>query len=382
MDFEFTPDQKAVRDRVAPLFSARDARTELLKLEAESDVGQTRHLTCDWLRRLGTTGYLALGPASGRRGEALALLAAQEVVARASGSLFLAAEASARLFGALVAAQAAPALRDELLPRLHHGDLVGAVGVAEAEPPEGPAPLGLTTEGRPEGRDVLVTGRKLFVTNGPIADWIAVAGRLDGALAFFLVPRDASGELQGARVRMLGFDALTVSGLELRGVRIPRTHVLGPFADTAPLDELRVGEDLVLAVAALGLTQRTLDAATDHARRHRRGGRPIVKYQDVGFRLAEMLTLAQTARLLCCRAAWQLGAGDPEAPVLVRCAKVFVAEAAEKVASAAVQITAGEGFVRGSQAERSWREAKYPAIAGTTSELSRLAIADALLARY
>jgi len=382
MDFEFTPEQKAVRDRVAPLFAAKDARLEILKLDAESDVGQLRRLTGDWLRRLGTSGYLSLGPAAGRRAEALALFAAQEVVARVSGSLFLAAEASARFFGGLVAAHATPALREELLPRLHHGDLIGAVGIAEAEPPKGPAPLGLATEGRPEGQDVILSGRKLFVTNGPIADWFAIAGRLDGALAFFLVPRDASGELQGARVRMLGFDALTVSGLELRDVRIPRANVLGPFADTAPLDELRVVEDLVLAVSALGILQRTLDAATDHARRHRRGGRPIIKYQDVGFRLAEMLTLEQTARLLCCRAAWQLGAGDPEAPVLVRCAKVFVAEAAEQVASASVQITAGEGFVRGSQSEKSWREAKYPAIAGTTSELARLAIADALLARY
>lgn len=381
MDFDWTAEQKATRDKVSQLFS-KDGRSEVSRLEQESDIGRLKLLTGDWLRRLGTTGYLALGPAAGRREEALALVAAQEVVARASGSLFLAAETTARLFGGLVAAHAAPALRDDLLPRLHHGDLIGAVGVAEAEEATEPPPFGLATEGVPDGEDVLVSGVKQFMTNGPIADWFAVAGRLEGGLAFFLVRRDASGELNERRVRMLGFDGLAVSGLELRGVRVPRRHVLGPFGDDAPLTALYLNEDLLLALSALGLLQRTLDAATEHAKRHRRGGRPIIKYQDVSFRLAELLTLSQTARLLCCRAAWQVGAGDPEAPVMVRCAKVFAAEAAEEVASAALQIMAGEGYVRGSTAERSWREAKYPGIAGTTSERARLAIADALLARY
>ncbi len=381
MDFDWTPEQTAVRDKVAQLF-ANDGRLGVHRLENESDIGGLRLLTGDWLRRLGTTGYLALGAASGRPEETLALVAAQEVVARHSGSLFLAAESSARLFGGLVAAHAGQGVRDDLLPRLHHGDLIGAVAVAEGDEGDEPPALGLATEARPDGQDVLVSGHKHFVTNGPIADWYAVAGRLEGGLAFFLVPRDASGEMNERRVRMLGHDGLTVSGLELRGVRVPRAHVLGPFGDDAPLAALHLVEDLALAVSALGIVERSLAHATEHAKQHRRGGRPIFKYQDVSFRLAELLTLSQTARLLCCRAAWMVVAGEPEAPVLVRCAKVFAAEAAEEVASAALQITAGEGYVRGSHAERCWREAKYPGIAGTTSDRARQVIADALLERY
>lgn len=376
MDFDWSAEQKAARDKLAHMLRG-DTRAGLANLEAESDPGRLRFLTGDWLRRLATTGYLGLDATSG----ALTLLAAQEELARASGSLFLATETSVRLFGGLVAAHARPELRDDLLPRVLHGDVVGAVAVTEREGGTVPA-LGFATEARPDGNDVLLSGHKPFVTNGPIADWIAVAGRLEGKRAFFLLPRDSSGEIQERRVRVLGYDGLAVGGLELRDVRVPRGNVLGPFDDDAPFMALRRTEDLVLAMVAVGLLQRTLDAAREHAKRHNRDGRPIGKYQEVSFALAEMLTLGQTARLLCCRAAWHVATGAAEASVLVHCAKVFAAETAEKVASMALQITAGDGYVRGNPVEKAWREVKYPSIAGTTSQRARMAIADALLARY
>jgi alkylation response protein AidB-like acyl-CoA dehydrogenase len=99
----------------------------------------------------------------------------------------------------------------------------------------------------------------------------------------------------------------------------------------------------------------------------------------VSFKLAEMLTLLQTAQLLAYRAAWMEETGDREAAVLAHCAKVFCTESAEKVASYALQIMGGQGYISGNPAEEGYREAKYLQIAGTSSEISRMKIADKVL---
>ena len=127
--------------------------------------------------------------------------------------------------------------------------------------------------------------------------------------------------------------------------------------------------------------RRALDGAKAHAGEHRRGGKPIVARQEVAFTLAEMLALTQAADLLVRRAAWMIGSGQAEADVVVRCAKVFCAETAERVTGAAMRVLAGSGCVEGNEVERAWRAAKTLAALGTTAEVSRMAIADELLAR-
>ncbi len=125
--------------------------------------------------------------------------------------------------------------------------------------------------------------------------------------------------------------------------------------------------------------KRSLDAALTFARGHASGNKPIIAYQEVGFKLAEMVTLFQTSQLLAYRAAWMAEAGDREAAVLAHCAKVFCTESAEEVASHALQILGGQGYIRGNPAEGGYRDAKYLQIAGTSSEISRMKIADNVL---
>ncbi|MFH1090325.1 MAG: acyl-CoA dehydrogenase family protein, partial [Pseudomonadota bacterium] len=158
--------------------------------------------------------------------------------------------------------------------------------------------------------------------------------------------------------------------------------VLGPFDDQPPLKFLRLVQDLVLSVASLGVIRRAHEAAHNHARSYHRGPRPIFAHQEVRFKLADTFTLYQTAQLLCYRAGWFYATGRREAEVLIGCAKVFAAEASEKAAGMAMQILAGQGYVSGNAVERGYREAKYAALAGTTSELARMAIADDILRRY
>jgi len=142
---------------------------------------------------------------------------------------------------------------------------------------------------------------------------------------------------------------------------------------------VRSWEDQALTAAGLGQIKRSFDAALNYAKSHKSGGKPIIAYQEVGFKLAEMLTLFQTAQLLAYRAGWMEETGEREAPTLAYCAKVFCTESAEKVASHALQILGGQGYISGNAAEEGYRDAKYLQIAGTSSEISRMKIADKVL---
>jgi alkylation response protein AidB-like acyl-CoA dehydrogenase len=297
-------------------------------------------------------------------------------LARASSSLFLAFQATRHLAG-LVAGWGAATQRTELLGSLTDGKTIGAVVLPEA----GGVADGTPTATAASGGGWTLRGERPFVANGPIADWLAVFADAGGKTLIGLVRPDQPNVRRGERLRLLGLGGLATCAVTLDGVQLAADRVLGPFDDAAPVVWCRRSRDLGLAVAGVGLMQRTFEAAKTYAQSRQRGGKPIVVRQEIGFKLAELLMLAQTAELLVHRAAWMVGTGDPEADTLVRCAKVFCAENAERVASAALQVLAGHGCVAGNEVERAWRDAKAIAMLGTTVEVARMAIADELLAR-
>ena len=156
--------------------------------------------------------------------------------------------------------------------------------------------------------------------------------------------------------------------------------MLGPFEDSVVECRARRTRDLALAAASVGRMHAAW-AGKRHAETHRRGGKPLVARQEVGFRLAELLALAEAAEWMLCRAAWRAGEGDEEADVMVRCAKVFCSETGERVTGGAMSVLAGHGCVKGNVVERAWRDAKALAAMGSTVETARMAIADSLLDR-
>lgn len=377
MNFDWTEQEQVLRDAVAPLFDEATQR-ELDEMET-ADPGRLEALTRGLLSRLGEVGYLKVAVGEAGRGEIMRWIAAQEVVAQAAGPLYLAAEVSARLFGGLIADHGTEAHKSALLAPLQAGTLLGAVAGSDAE------------DGQPstaviEGDEAVVTATKAYVTNGPVADWLAVVVQVDGAPAVALVPRNAAGLTRGERLETLGYRGLAVCPVWCKQVRIPRADLLGPFPDEAALAGLRRTESLVLAGASVGLATRAFEAAKAHAQTHQRGGKEIIRYQEVRYRLAELLTLVQTAQLTVHRAGWLVADVDgPEArdaETVVRCAKVFAAEASEQVATASMQVLAGRGFLTGNPVERAYRDAKYAALAGTTSEVCRMQIAAELLERH
>ncbi|MEJ2718145.1 MAG: acyl-CoA/acyl-ACP dehydrogenase [Deltaproteobacteria bacterium] len=378
MDFDWTAEEQEIKSRVASVLDEK-TRLELEDLE-EADLDGVKRITAACMRKLADVGYLALGTGPGARGRAMALIAAQEELARVSGSLFLSIETSARLFGGVLAGFGTSDAAREISESLARGELIGALAASEPEHP--PFPDGTGTGAVPDRGGYLLTGRKNYVTNALIADWLAVVGDVGERPAVFLVGPHLPGVAIGPRLKTVGYNGLAVSVIELNQVKVPETHVLGPFDDRSPLDFLRLVQDQMLTVAAIGLLQRIVAATRDYTHAHERGGKPVFRFQEIRFKLADMLTLCQSAQFLAYRAGWLYSADDTEAETVLHCAKVFAAEASEQAAAMAMQVMAGHGYLAGNPVERAYREAKLTGIAGTTSEIARMSIADDLLKEY
>ncbi|MBM4326937.1 MAG: acyl-CoA dehydrogenase [Deltaproteobacteria bacterium] len=377
MNFDWIPEEKELADKTAALFDP-ETRSELEAME-QAGLEEIRAITLRRLGRLAEIGYLHVGTGPEAERETTALIAAQEQLARLSGSLFLAVETTARLFGGLLEGFGDGQNVTDILEPLRRGELIAAVAISETE--ERDAPEGPVTWARRDGDGYVLTGRKSFVTNGPIADFVAVLADSGGKSVVCLVERTNEGVSVGPRLRTLGYNGLAVASIEFKDVKVPAKRALGPFDSRQPLDYLTLMQDLVLTMASVGLMHRAVCDAKDYAQSHLKGGKPIFRFQEIRFKLAEMLTLAQTAQLLAYRAGWLYSLGDKEALGVMRCAKVFSSEAAEQVTGLAMQITAGQGYLWDSPIQRAYREAKYASIAGTTSEVARMAIADELLTR-
>ena len=378
MNFDWAIEEKQLKQTVSAIFD-RDALLELDGLD-RAEIPEIRNTTKRYLEKLGQAGYLSVGVGPESRSESMTLIAAQEAVSTTSGALFLSVEVTARIFGGLLKGFGASEPIREITRRLERGLLIGAVAVSESEDDQSSGYM--PTSIRPDGDYYVLSGRKDFVTNAPIADFIAAPAEAPGGQMIALVGPASPGVAVGERLKTLGYDGLTVASVNFKNVRVPNALALGPFTDRKPLDFLGQIQDLVLTMTSVGLMKSTLASAKKYSDTHIRGGRPVNRFQEIRFKLADMVTLSQTAELLAYRAGWLYSVADSEASTVLHCAKVFSSEAAEQVTSMAMQIMAGPGYVSGNPVERAYRDAKYAAIAGTTSEVARMTIADDLLQMY
>ena len=372
MNFDFGENEKSLQEEISNALAS--AEQDLTGLR-DKPTAEIRQATLRWMKALANTGYLDLGRDDGRNGPAL--VSARETVAALFPSFYLTAEVSVRLFGRLVAVYGNDVQRSGMLRALRTGAMIGAVALTEETTSLENNPL--TTTGIPDGNGFVVNGSKGHVPNAPIADRIAVAGRIGDDTAFFLVDQNTDGLAVGDRLLTLGYHDVCAAPISLSRCAVRDQEVLGLIPGHGPIQTLRRWEDEILTAASLGLMHRSFRAARDYAKAHVSGGKPIIAYQEIGFKLAEILTLLQTAQLLAYRAAWMSESGHREADVVAHCAKVFCSESAEEVASHALQILGGKGFLSGNPAEQSYRDAKYLQVTGTSSEISRMKIADGVL---
>jgi alkylation response protein AidB-like acyl-CoA dehydrogenase len=373
MDFDYSETEKNLCERVKEIFDT-DTKASFSRLESgNTDV--IRSLVLKHLKALGQVGYLTCGLEEEK--DTISLVIAQESLATMSPSLFLSVEVNARIFGRLIAVYGTADQKSQFLDDLKEGRLIGAVALSEGGMNVENDPL--QTAGERVGDNFFINGHKNHVVNAPIADWIAVAGKVEENIVFFVIKNDSKGLSIGRRLSTMGYNGCAISAISLENCSVCSKYVIGPFEQEEPLKTLRMWEDQILTAGSLGLMHRCYTNALSYAKTHKSGNKPIIAYQEVGFKLAEMLTLLQTAQLLAYRAAWMTETNNREASVVAHCAKVFCTESAEEVASQALQILGGYGYIDGNPAEEGYRNAKYLQIAGTSTEISRMKIADGIL---
>jgi butyryl-CoA dehydrogenase len=267
------------------------------------------------------------------------------------------------------------------LPALSSGAKLGCFALTEPEGGTGLA--GLTLQARREGDGFVLRGCKNFVTCAPLADLALVfavtSPDAKNGLSAFLVPGKAAGLSRGPAHAKLGLRGAVSSSLELDDVRVSGEAILG--GEGRGRDVLRFALDggrIGAAALAVGIAQAAFAAATRYAIERRSNGEPISQHQSIQFKLADMSTTIDAARLLTWRAA---SARDNGGVVSAHTAmaKLVGSEVASRVASDAVQILGGNGCLADFPVERHFRDAKVTEIYEGTSEMQRLGIASALL---
>ena len=235
-----------------------------------------------------------------------------------------------------------------------------------------------------DGDGWVLNGSKTFITNGRVADTAVVMAVTDRAkgkkgISAFVIERGTKGFRAGKKEDKLGVRSSDTSELVLEDVRVPAGNLLGKegngFVDTLRvLDRGRIG----IAAWSLGIAQGSLEQAMKYAMERRQFGHPIAEFQGIQFKLADMATQVDAARLLTWRAAVMRDQGQ-EHTVPSSMAKLFASEMAVQVALEAVQIHGGYGFLKDYPVERFLRDSKLGTIGEGTSEVQRLVIARELL---
>ena len=271
--------------------------------------------------------------------------------------------------------------KEKYLPDLASGEKLGAFGLTE--PNAGTDAAMQRTTAEDKGDHWLLNGSKIFITNGEVADTYVVFAMTDKdagskGISAFILEKGWEGFSFGSHEKKMGIRGSSTCELVFENVKVPRENLLGELNKgfkiaMMTLDGGRIG----IAAQALGIAQGAIDETVKYVKDRVQFGKPISKFQNTQFMLAEMQTRVDAARLLVYRAAAAKDAGDPYSSDAAM-AKLFASETAREVTWRAVQLFGGYGYTRDYPVERMMRDAKITEIYEGTSEVQRMVISGAL----
>ncbi len=276
------------------------------------------------------------------------------------------------------------AQRQRWLPRLATMELLSSYCLTE--PGAGSDAASLATRAERDGDDYVLTGAKAFISGAGTSDLYLVMARTGegGArgVSAFVVEAGTPGLSFGAQERKMGWNAQPTAMVHFDGVRVPAAHRIGAEGEgfrfaMAGLDGGRIN----IAACSLGGAGLALETAREHLSARRQFGRPLADFQALQFRLADMATELEAARLMVRRAAFALDAGDPDATLYCAMAKRFATDGGFEVANQALQLHGGYGYLRDYPLERIVRDLRVHQILEGTNEIMRVIISRELLGR-
>ncbi len=267
--------------------------------------------------------------------------------------------------------------KERYLKPLAQGKLLGAFCLTE--PDAGSDAAALTTQARREGERFILNGTKHFITSGGCADLVIAFGvtaphTRKRHVSAFVVPTNTPGYLVSQVQHTMGQRSGNHCEIRFNNCEIPVDHLLGAEGQGLEIAfaSLELGR-LGIAAQSVGMARAAFDAALAFAKQRRTFGRPIIEHQAIGFLLADMATSLQAAELMVLHAARLRDAGRPSQKESSM-AKLFAAEAAEKICNGAIQIHGGYGYLEDYPVERIYRDVRVCKIYEGTSEIQRLVI--------
>ena len=377
MRFELTEEQQMLQNM------ARDfAQKEVLPKAAEIDKNH-RH-PAELVKRMAELGLLGVAVPEEHGGSGMdnvSYALAMEEISRACASTGVIMSVNNSLVCDPILRFGTEAQKREFLVPLASGQKLGCFALSEPE--AGSDAAAQTTTALPDGDDWVLQGTKNWITNGPVADVMVLFAMTDKSkgsrgISAFIVPMNTPGVRAGEPDDKLGIRGSKSSQVFLDDARLPRSALLGEVGQgfkvaMSTLDGGRIG----IAAQALGIARACLEDSVDYALQRKTMGQPIAYHQAISFKLADMATELDAARLLTLRAAYLKDSGQAYGKAAAM-AKLYASDVANKAAREAIQVFGGNGYVTEFPVERHFRDAKITEIYEGTSEIQRIVIANHL----
>ena len=378
MDFQLNDEQLQLKKSIRE-FAEREIAPNVRKWDEASEFPLS---TLKEIGKLGLMGVIFPQELGGAGMGYVEYVTAIEELSRVDGSVGIIVAAHTSLCSNHIFLAGSDAQKKKYIPKLAMGEFIGAWGLTE--PSSGSDAGSARMMAVRKGNHWLLNGTKTFCTNGHYADVLVVIAVTDRAahthgLSAFLVEKGTAGFRPGKKEDKLGLRASDTAELIFEDCALPAEALLGTEGEGF-LDAMRVldGGRISIAALSLGMAQGAYEAALNYSRQRKQFGRPISDFQAIQWKLADMATEIDAARLLTMRAASMKDAGL-KTTLESSMAKLFASEVAVKCANESVQIHGGYGFIKDYPAEKFYRDVKLCTIGEGTSEIQRLVIARQLL---
>ena len=378
MKFDLTEEHLMIRD------AARDfAQNELLPGVIERDENQT--FPSDQVKKMAELGFMGMmvSPDYGGGGmDTISYVLAMEEISKvdASAAVIMSVNNSLVCWG--LETYGTKEQKDKYLRKLSTGEIIGAFCLSEPE--AGSDATSQQTTAIEKNDHYLLNGTKNWITNGNSASLYLVIAQTDPSLGHkginaFIVEKETTGVIVGKKEDKLGIRGSDTHSIMFNDVQVPKENRIGEdgFGFSFAMKTLSGGR-IGIAAQALGIASGAYELALEYSKQRKAFGKEISRHQAIAFKLADMATEIDAARLLCLRAAWLKDNGlnyDREGAM----AKVFASETAMKTTTEAVQVHGGYGFVKEYHVERLMRDAKITQIYEGTSEIQRIVISRSIL---
>ena len=272
--------------------------------------------------------------------------------------------------------------KKKYLPDLTSGNKIAAWGLTESV--SGSDAGGLITTAEKKGDYYYLNGSKTFITHGTVGETSVIMAITDKSkgkkgISAFILEKGFEGFIVGKKENKLGMRASDTTQLAFENCKVPAENLLG-IEGEGFIQAMKIleGGRISIAAVSIGLAQGALDASVKYSKERKQFGKTLSEFQAIQFKLADMATNIEAARLLSYRAAQMKDNGQPNTKEAAA-AKLFASEIAEKAANEAVQIFGGYGFIKDYPVEKFYRDVKLLTIGEGTSEIQRIVIARDLM---